>query len=152
MSTQKPIPIVKILERVSVSEHARLALQIRQHAELEKKILSLLPVDLAPHCRVAGLTDGQLRLTTTNPAWAARLRFQSARLVQQLKSQGAVTVRTVLVRIVPASTTRRVPQSSLRLSPDNARLLEQTASAIQDPGLSAALNRLARHARKRGTT
>lgn len=109
-------------------------------------ILPLLPKDVIPHCRVAGLSDGCLRLLTTSPVWAARLRFQSALLVQQLRRQGTVTVRTVQVRISPLHGTNQRVRGKIRLSTENARLLQQTAAAMQDERLAQALLRLARRA------
>lgn len=121
-----------------------ISLKARQLADLSSRVQSCLPAELAGHCRVIGLRDGCLRLATETPAWAARLRFQAPRLVQQLRQRGAVTLHTVQVQISPAAAPRGVAARKPRMSAENARLLEQTARSIEDPGLARALARLAR--------
>ena len=144
MSTQKPISVANILERISTSGHSSIALRARQIAEIEHKIIGLLPENLASQCRVAGLADGRLKLVCDSPAWAARVRFQGARLVQQLTRNGSVTVRTVQVRVLPTAENRPEPLARrARMTAENARLLRQTAEAIADPNLARALARLA---------
>lgn len=113
-------------------------------ADLSHRVQACLPADLAEHCRVIGLRDGCLRLTTETPAWAARLRFQAPRLIQQLRQRGAVVLHTVQVQITPTAARREAPTRKPRMTAENARLLEQTARAIEDPGLARALGRLAR--------
>lgn len=145
--TRKPVSIGRILERFGTSEHPDIPHKVRALAVLENQILSLLPPEFAPHCRVAGLTGGRLLLVTDAPSWAARLRFQGPRLVQHLGRVGTVTLRTVQVRIIPPVEVAKPAPRQVRLSAENARLLEQTARSIQDPRLAQALARLARRAR-----
>lgn len=121
-----------------------ISLKARQLADLGQRVQACLPAELAGQCRVIGLRDGCLRLATDTPAWAARLRFQAPRLVQQLRQRGAVTLHSVQVQISPAATPRTPPTRKPRMTTENARLLEQTARAIEDPGLARALTRLAR--------
>lgn len=145
--TRKPVSIGRILERFGTSEHSDIPHKVRALAVLENRVLSLLPPEFAPHCRVAGLTGGRLLLVADTPAWAARLRFQGTHLVQHLGRVGTVTVRTVQVRIIPPVDETKPAPRRTRLSAENARLLEQTAKGIQDPRLAQALTRLARRAR-----
>lgn len=107
-------------------------------------MLACLPADLAGQCRVGGISAGSLRLLAATPAWAARLRFEAPRLLKILSKQGITSIQTVQVQISPPAVARAVPYRSVRLSADNARLLEQTARAIRDPRLAEALARLAR--------
>lgn len=144
MSTQRPRSIAKILEQVGISGHLPISVKARQLADFSQQVQACLPADLAGHCRVIGLRDGCLRLATETPAWAARLRFQAPRLVQQLRQRGAVTLHTVQVHVAPPAAPRTPPVRKLRMTAENARLLEQTARAIDDPGLARALARLAR--------
>lgn len=145
MSTRYPRSIAKIIEQVGSSGHSSLSAQVRQLAAFERQVKGCLPADLAEHCQVAGLRDGCLRLATDSPAWAARLRFQAPRLVQQLTHQGATGLRSVQVRIIPPTKQPMPPARKAHLATENAQLLEQTAEAIEDPGLAQALRRLARH-------
>lgn len=144
MSTQRPQSIGRILEQVGSSGHLPIAVKARQLADLSHRVQACLPADLAEHCRVIGLRDGCLRLATETPAWAARLRFQAPRLIQQLRQRGAVALHTVQVQITPTAARREAPARKPRMTAENARLLEQTARAIEDPGLARALARLAR--------
>lgn len=148
MSTRTPRSIAQILEQVGNSDLRTLSARSRQAAELETRVLACLPADLAEHCRVGGISEGCLRLLVPTPAWAARLRFEAPQLVKSLLQQGATTIRSVDVRIAPPATPRTAPERHLRLSADNARLLEQTARAVTDPQLALALARLARRGRK----
>lgn len=145
MSTKYPRSIANIIEQVGISGHSSLTAQVRQLAVIERQVRACLPADLAEHCQVAGIGDGCLRLATDSPAWAARLRFQGPRLLKQLTHQGLTALRTVQVRIIPLAAKPAPPSRKPHLANENAQLLEQTAKAIDDPGLAQALRRLARH-------
>ncbi|NNG12005.1 MAG: DUF721 domain-containing protein, partial [Halobacteria archaeon] len=108
---------------------------------------------LNEHCRVLSLRDSTLVLAADSPVWAARLRFHTPPLVKQLRNQQAVKVRTVQVRVRPPDTPQ-VAEINLpgprRLSARNADTLRQTACSVSDPGLKAALMRLASRKRYPG--
>lgn len=148
MSTRSPRSIAKILEQVGNSDLRSLTARGRQIADLEHQILACLPAELSGNCRVGGISDGCLRLFTATPAWASRLRFEAPQLLQILARLGITSVRSVQVRITPAASASSAPVHSVRLSQDNAKLLEQTARAIRDPRLAQALARLARRGRR----
>jgi hypothetical protein len=148
MSTRTPRSIAQILEQVGNSDLRTLSVRSRLAADLERQVLACLPAELAGQCRVGGVSEGCLRLLAPTPAWAARLRFEAPRLVKSLLQQGATAIRSVDVRIAPPATPRVAPERHIRMSPDNARLLEQTARAISDPRLAQALARLARRGRQ----
>jgi hypothetical protein len=145
MSTSRPRSIAKILEQVGSSGQPSLPERVRQLAEFERRVQACLAPDLAQHCRVAGIVRDCLRLATDTPAWAARLRFQGPRLLQQLARQSGLSLNAVQVRIIPPVSQHTPPARKLCLTAENARLLQQTAQAIKDPGLARALERLARH-------
>jgi hypothetical protein len=145
MSTKFPRSIAKIIEQVGISGHSSLAAQVRQLTVIERQVRACLPADLAEHCQVAGIGDDCLRLATDSPAWAARLRFQGPQLLKQLTHQGLTTLRTVQVRIIPLVAKPTPTSHKPHMGTETARLLEQTAKAIEDPGLAQALRRLARH-------
>ena len=144
MSTSRPRSIAKILERVGISGGPSLPTRVRELGELERQVRACLAPDLARHCQVAGIVQGCLRLATESPAWAARLRFQGPRLLQQLARQRGLNLNAVQVRIVPPVSEPTRPARRLSLTAANARLLQQTAQTIADPGLAQALGRLAR--------
>lgn len=148
MSTRTPRSIAKILEQVGNSDLRALSARSRQLADLERQVLACLPADLSGHCRVGGIVDGCLRLFTATPAWASRLRFEAPKLLQTLSRQGVTSVRSVQVRITPPAAAKPEPLRHIRLSQENAKLLEQTARAIRDPRLAQALARLARRGQR----
>lgn len=144
MSTRTSRSIAEILDQVGSSDLRALSARGRQAAELERRVLACLPLDLSQACRVGGLSNGRLRLFVATPAWAARLRFEAPRLLKSLQQQGTTAIREVQIRVTPATTPPPAPQRRVQLSADNARLLEQTARAMTDPRLAQALARLAR--------
>lgn len=144
MSTRTPRSIAQILDQVGNSDLRALSAQGRLAADLERRILACLPPDLAAECRVGGISQGRLRLLAPTPAWAVRLRFEVPRLLKSLQLHGKTAICDVQVRIAPPTAPRPAPLRHVRLSADNARLLEQTARAIADPCLAQALARLAR--------
>ncbi len=143
MRSSAPARIGKLLGR---SEASRLLAQARALGELDALLDRLIPPPLNEHCRVLSLRDSTLVLAADSPVWAARLRFQTPPLVKQLRNQQAVKVRTVQVRVRPPDTPQVVEinlPGPRRLSARNADTLRQTACSVSDPGLKAALMRLA---------
>lgn len=122
----------------------------RKLQRLEEKICQLLPEGLAEHCRIMNLKNGILTLSTTAPAWAARLRFSAPELLLQLRRRYAMQLQTVEVRILPQSSTEAESVSAhpMELSMQNATLLAKTARTIDHPELQEALYRLATNARE----
>ncbi|MGM0552766.1 MAG: DciA family protein [Pseudomonadota bacterium] len=80
---------------------------------------------------------------------ATELRFQQRELLKTLEAAGYTGVHAVRTQLARTPRPRPIPSPSVRREiPDTAReLLDQTAANVADPGLSAALARLARAAR-----
>ncbi|MBI5461916.1 MAG: DUF721 domain-containing protein [Gammaproteobacteria bacterium] len=151
MSTRTSRSIAKILEQVGKSDPAGLPVEARRLAGLERQVRACLPQELADHCHLAGIRDGCLRLVVDSPAWAARLRFQEPQLIRNWVRQGGGEIRRVQVRVAPQEQAPTPPARHLILTAESARLLEQTARGIADPGLAQALRRLARHGARQGS-
>lgn len=120
--------------------------------DLDIIVHELLPAPLNDHCRVLTIRDKNLVLAADSPVWAARLRFHTHQLLQQLSRHRAVKLGTVRIRVRPpdkqAVPDRRQPPRRLLASSSTA--LKQTAQAISDPELKTALLRLAsRHHTRR---
>jgi hypothetical protein len=94
---------------------------------------------------VAAVLQGdRLTLFADSPAWGSRLRFMAPRVAGSLRGE-APALRTVKVRVLPGSAPPpRRPRAPARLSASSARILDEVAGDISDPGLRAALQRLAR--------
>jgi hypothetical protein len=148
MSTRTPRSIAQILEQVGNTDLRSVSSRGQQLKELERRILASLPAELAGYCRVGGIADGCLLLFATTPAWASRLRFEAPRLQKLLARKGLASIRSVQVRIIPEAESRLHAPRKMRMSRYTARLLEQTARAVQDPRLAQALARLARRGAK----
>ena len=124
----------------------------RSLMDLDSVVHKLLPAPLNDHCRVLTIRDKQLVLAADSPVWAARLRFHTHQLLQQLSRHHAVKLSTVRVRVRPPDR-QAVPeklQSPRGLVASSSTALKQTAQAISDPELKTALLRLAsRHHTRR---
>lgn len=146
MPTRKPVSVAKFF---SAGVLPRLLERQRLLAELDQQLSRLLPPPLDAHCKVLNLRGDCLILAVDSPLMANRLRFQTRTLLQQLAAVKSVTVRTIQLRILPptARATRKTRKNN-PLSEANARLLRQTADALQDEGLRAALLRVASRGRK----
>lgn len=128
---------------------ADLVTRARRIHRLDRAVRRMLEPSLAQHCRVATCRNEVLVLEAASAAWGSRLRLQLAALQQQLQ-QNRVPVRRIEVRIRPeldqtATARRTTPRR--RLSANAARSIQAAADASPDPDLSAALRRLAKHAR-----
>ncbi len=143
MRSSAPARIGNLLGR---SQASRLLAQARALKELDTLLDRLIPAPLSAHSRILSLRDATLVLAADSPVWAARLRFHTPQLVKQLRDNQAVKVRTVQVRVRPPDTPQAAEISlpgPRRLSAKNADALQQTAYSVSDPGLKAALMRLA---------
>jgi hypothetical protein len=149
MRSSAPARIGKLLGRSAAS---RLLAEARVLKELDGLLDRHIPPPLNDHSRVLSLRDATLVLAADSPVWAARLRFHTPQLVKQLRDNPAVKVRTVQVRVRPPQSLQ-VAETGLpkprQLSASNADALQQTARSVSDPGLKAALMRLASRRRRR---
>ena len=146
MKQHRPVTIGRILGKSQVS---RLLAGASVLEKLAVIVHELLPPPLREHCRVLSVRGETLVMAADSPVWAARLRFHSPNLVKQLDNIQTVKLRTIHVRVRPVdkppAAVRRLNKPSL--SAENSLALEQTARGVTDPGLKAALLRLARRKR-----
>lgn len=131
---------------------ARLLQQARALRGLESQLGDLIPSPLDEHCRLLSFRGNTLVLAADSPVWAARLRFHAPLLLKQLSVNQTVNLRTVQVRVRPPDMPPGTGRSSARphLSGQNAVILNQAARGVTDPGLKAALERLARRRKPSG--
>ncbi|KAF1686027.1 hypothetical protein B1992_10005 [Pseudoxanthomonas broegbernensis] len=65
---------------------------------LDQQLRPLLPPGLAPHCRLANVSGGQLVFVTDSPVWRARLRLAEPELLDAARSVGlnptAIVIKT----------------------------------------------------------
>ncbi len=134
---------------------ARLDDSLKKRARELGRLTSLLRSELPPesdgHYHVAGVRDRTLVIMTDSPVWTTRLRQLGPKILGILQNSGNKHVLHVRVFSRPsrASAARPpapAPASREPISPQSGRLIEQTASFIDDDGLRNALLKLAGHA------
>ena len=112
---------------------------------LEQRVHSALPPALAGHVRVAGAHPPELVLVAASGAAGALLRHRAPDLLEALAGEGwkftGIRIR-VQARSASGMSGNRVPKQLDRIAAAKLRAL---AAALADPGLSAALERLASH-------
>jgi hypothetical protein len=126
---------------------------IKRARELEQ-LTSLLRSELPPECdghyHVANIRDRTCVIITDSPVWTTRLRQLGPRILAVLQNGGRKDLLHLQVssRPVQSSTAKapEIPKTRPRqISPQSSRLLNQTASFIEDEGLRDALLKLASH-------
>ena len=121
----------------------RLYSQVRVLQQLQQLLDNHLPQPLAGHCRVAALDQEVLTLHTDSPAWAAKLRFQTADVLKIVRDNGTFgSINTIRVKARPPESKPPAPVPGAQMSPNTARLLRDIAASIEDPELRASLLRL----------
>ncbi|SDS44546.1 Protein of unknown function [Pseudomonas sp. Z003-0.4C(8344-21)] len=122
------------------------------HAQRLGHLQRLLESQLQPaarkHCHVASWREGSLLLIVTDGHWATRLRYQQKRLQRQLQMfDEFASLTRILFKVQPPTVQRGATGHTMDLSTDAAATIQETANGISDPGLRAALERLAAHAK-----
>lgn len=114
--------------------------------EVEQRVLAELPPEVAPHVRVAAVTDQCLVLQADSPAWAARLRFLEPRIIpfwrREMTQFPPISRVEVKVRAARASTP--APRKPRAMSQESREAIAASAESVSDPALREALARLAR--------
>jgi hypothetical protein len=106
---------------------------------------------LASHTRPVSYHSGRLLVHADSSIWADRVRQQHQRLMQTLRQNPLldglmqVSVRVAPPEAAPQAATRR----GVRLSAASAMLINTAATAIDDPDLRAALQRLGSRAERK---
>ncbi|MES9967014.1 MAG: DciA family protein [Sedimenticola sp.] len=119
----------------------------RSQQELLIKVRNLLPSPLNQHCLAAVSQERRLIIYTDSSAWASRFRFFSKDLSVQLRQSG-LNFDKITIRVMIGNRPKKTRLHETRhLSRNNANLVRETARAISDPELSAALERLSKHGR-----
>ncbi|MDD3449564.1 MAG: DUF721 domain-containing protein [Gammaproteobacteria bacterium] len=119
--------------------------RVRLLQRVENLLRKILGADMAGHCRAGGIAGGRLVLLADSPVWATRIRYAVPALLEQLGDAGDVPVREIQVRVGRLGIARgKAPRRARPLGEETARNLRETAEAVGDEALRAALLRLAR--------
>ena len=115
---------------------------------LQRVVGPLIPAELRDHVTLAGVRDGCLLLITDSGVWASRLRQLQHSLLGQLASRlPELKVQSVGIKVRPRAGQRKNTRKALRISKENARLLEEEAGQTKDEGLKRVLQSLASRTR-----
>lgn len=140
-----PTRTLSDLLRDANGPYGRLVERSRLHKDLQLRLESILGLDAASHCRIQNLRDGVLVLQADASSWAARLRYELPRLLERLRATpGLQHLRDIQIRVAVPDRPVSKPSKRARLSKEAGAILESAATAIQDPQLREALQRLAR--------
>ncbi len=106
-----------------------------------------LPSPLNRECHLINLRGPTLVIGASSPVWAARIRFQTSRLIAAIQRDLPFAVQKVQVKVLNVPPEQEPStKRAVRLSAGTAALLLQTAHDVNHPKLSASLSRLAAHA------
>lgn len=142
-SPPQPLNIKDLLSRLSADPES-LCRKAEKLSRIQQSLRSELAFPLRDHLFVAACEDRCLVLFTDGPAWAARLRFQTPRILDLVRgSCGLPLVDNVRIKVSVPLTAASTPARRLVLSESAARTLRRTADSLSDPVLRACLNRLA---------
>lgn len=128
---------------------SKLLVQARQLEAMTRTLRQYLPPVLAAHCWVGPVRDQTLVLLTDGGSWATQLRYQQQEVLKLLNSEFRLDLRRARIRVVSPRETAETIRPARQLPASGARALEAAAAATADPGLRAALQRLARRAKPR---
>ena len=125
---------------------ARLGRQATQLTDATRLLRQHLASPLADHATVAAIRGPTLVVVVDSPAWAARLRYQSAEILEHLAAalgSPSISRLKVLVRAVPGdeNTGRRMLRR--RPTPPPQWLIRQVSETLGSGPLRERLTRLA---------
>lgn len=144
----KPKPLSKLFYQ-SNEELADIVTKARGLRRLTGQLRRLLGPPLAEHCGVANVAPGELVLYATTSAWATRLRLVATQMRAQLGPALGIDADhiNIKIRVLPPTHGEEAGARSTPppLSARSAETLQTAAESLEDPELSDALARLARH-------
>jgi hypothetical protein len=140
MSFRTPSRVNGILQAAAgLRDYTREAQRLAELTEIASR---LLPTAIRPAVRAGHLRAGTLFLLAENAAVAAKLRQFAPRLLASYRRSGSqVTEIRVAVQVTPKPT--RPPVHTPKLSAGTIEEISNLAARVTDPGLRAALDRLA---------
>lgn len=138
----------KTLASLLRTDHlASLETKTRSLARLNFILENYLERELRSLCKVGALEGNTLTLITPSSTAATRLRYLSRLYLQQLRQHEEMRhLERIRVKVIAGDETNCPPQRPVRqLSQAGVTALSEAAESLNDPELSPALRRLARH-------
>lgn len=143
----RPLDARRPTDLLRTNSTLKALLEKSRHIErLQALLESRLEPAARPHCHVAALDSGTLRLVVSSSHWATRLRYQQKRLIRQLQAFNEfATLTKIHCKVQPPLVKKAPPVRTIKRSKVASNTLQETAEHVCDPELKAALSRLARH-------
>lgn len=116
-------------------------------AQLTGLVRQYLGAPLSEHTWVGELSRDGLVLITDGSVWVTRLRYQQHEILKLVSQETGLPVRRLRLRIAPPRSKPKQNPRRMRLSAENAKRLEASASTIRDPQLRRAMLSLSRRGR-----
>ena len=114
--------------------------------KLQDAIRKKLGSPLNKHLSIANYNHDCLVIITDSPAWAARLRFQSAEILTFTRTWlESNNLQTVRIKVAPLNEYQTKQVSAISISSSTADLLRTVAENINDAELRVSLLRLSEH-------
>jgi hypothetical protein len=138
------VRIGTLLQRLP--ELQALSHKARRLSEMQALLAQALPASLADATATAVTDTGELLLFADNGAVAAKLKQLTPRITVFFRQRG-IEVTGIRVQVQVGFRSKPLPQKQISMSTGGAEALGALAGKIRDPGLRAALQRLAHRAR-----
>jgi hypothetical protein len=141
--TATPVTVTRMpLEALRNDELAPLIARAQWLDGLDHLLRLGLPVNVAPHCRLANVVQDKLVFQVSSPVWKNKLRLYSDTLLGAAAAAG-LSVRTLVIKVVAEAPI--IPDRPLGkpLSQKVRDSLRTTAQSVEDPELRAQLLTLA---------
>lgn len=144
---------IKAQKTTSVLQNSTSLQRLVARAQATDKLQNLLNQFLQPavreHCHLASFAAGTLTLIVTDGNWATRLRYQQKRLLKQLQDLPEFSqVSRIQFKVRPPLQPAKPQARTIELSEQAGQSIQASAEATSDPVLRAALQRLAKQAKK----
>lgn len=128
----------------------RLLKQAQTLSQLQVLVHHYLAPAAREQLQLGSYDNGVLTLVLAEAAWATRLRYQEARLLDQLRQHSEFTgLQRIRLKVRPASSAPETAEEERRyISATASEHIRDSAENIQDPQLREALQRLANNIRR----
>jgi hypothetical protein len=120
--------------------------QSLEHSHLQKTVIGQLDPSFRDHIYVAGITENTLVIYSDNPAWAAKIRYSTAKIINTLQQHPRFkNIRTLRIRTDPSLDRQTTTSDKSVLSVASSTHLEEVAHNINDTALKNSLLKLAQN-------
>lgn len=137
------------------SEQLKSLLEVAsEHTHLEGLVSRGLPAQLGKLCRFGSYQEGELVLIVSGSAQASMLRLAQHEILGALRSLDAhfQFAWKLKIKVNPHHREPAQPKLPMKISLDNARLLQEEARYTDDAELREVLLKLSRHTRSNDST